>query len=301
MEMAHLTPGETASWHAAKRAIKSVIPASMFHRVRDLPYVVSSWYKPDEGTDRIPPLRLMFDGVRSKAAFVENGQSALRFYRDTAQISPNSAMLDIGSGIGRKTVPLLDFFTPQALYVGIDLNPVGVGWCLRHVTKINQRFMFFSVDLYNKFYAPNGAIKPRDLVLPFPDDSFDVVALWSVFTHMYPTDIDHYISEISRVLKPGGKLTASFYLMNDQAQERIDAGEASQKITHKGDQYWTTNPNIPEDLIAVGDDWLRDVLVRHGMEVSSMLYGEWSGNAVDPAIAHLNFQDIVIARRADLA
>jgi SAM-dependent methyltransferase len=157
--------------------------------------------------------------------------------------------------------------------------------------------MFFPVSIYNKFYAPNGAVSPENLVLPFADNSFDAVALWSVFTHMYPDDIAHYFSEISRVLKPGGRLLSSYYLMNDRARTRIADGTARQNIVHVGDRYWTANPNIPEDLIAVSDDWVRRELERVGMGPDLILYGAWSGNAVDPRIEQMNFQDIVIARK----
>jgi ubiquinone/menaquinone biosynthesis C-methylase UbiE len=46
---------------------------------------------------------------------------------------------------------------------------------------------------------------------PFADSSFDFVYLVSVFTHMLPADMEHYLSEISRVLKPAAKCAVSFF------------------------------------------------------------------------------------------
>jgi SAM-dependent methyltransferase len=284
--------------HNTRKFIKSIIPASIFHRVRDFPYYfIDLVQKNDKTNDTCPPLSLMFDGPRSKEKFKTSGEQALHFYKEVAKISPDSFMLDIGSGIGRKTIPLLSFLSPAAMYVGMDINTTGIDWCLRNITSKNGRFMFFPVNIYNKFYSPNGSIIPNKLVLPFADNSFDVVALWSVFTHMYPDDIAHYLSEIARVLKPGGQLLCSYYLMNEQAQARIKDGSARQAIVHAGDRYWTNNPNIPEDLIAVSDAWLGQEATKVGLAIDSIRYGAWSGNAVDSAIEQMNFQDIVIARK----
>lgn len=288
----------SSTMHNIRKVIKSVIPASVFHVVRDIPYYFIDLFSNDRANeDTCPPLRLMFDGPRSKEKFKVSGQQALHFYKNIAKISPDSFMLDIGSGIGRKTIPLLSFLSPAAMYVGMDINTTGIDWCLRNITSKNSRFMFFPVNIYNKFYSPNGSIVPGKLVLPFADNSFDAVALWSVFTHMYPDDIAHYFSEISRVLKPGGQLLSSYYLMNAEAIARVKDGTTLQNIAHAGDRYWTNNPNIPEDLIAVSDDWLRLEMEKTGMAVDSILYGAWSGHAADDAMEQMNFQDIVIARK----
>lgn len=58
-----------------------------------------------------------------------------------------------------------------------------------------------------------------------PDDAFDAVVLWSVFTHLYPDTIEHYLHEIHRALKPGGRLGAPFFVLDPHAFSEIDAGQ----------------------------------------------------------------------------
>ena len=47
--------------------------------------------------------------------------------------------------------------------------------------------------------------KASEYTFPYEDGEFDVVVLTSVFTHMLPDDVAHYLDEIARVLKPGGR------------------------------------------------------------------------------------------------
>lgn len=282
---------------ALRKAVKRLLPAPFFHRVRDLTYTVQDLVGPPPPDPRVPPLRHQYDGPRGYEIFAQNGQEALRFYQDVVAIQSDSTMLDIGSGIGRKTLPLLDVLGSRALYVGIDIDQRGVRWCSRNITPRHPRFVFFHFDIYNKFYNPGGRVRPSQVVLPFPG-GFDLVALWSVFTHMYPADIAHYLAEIARVLKPGGLVVASYYVMSERAKQQINSGATRERITHRvGEHAWTYNPNIPEELIAVEEPWLRGAYQDAGLSIERAMFGGWSNNPVPAGFAGLNWQDIVVATK----
>jgi ubiquinone/menaquinone biosynthesis C-methylase UbiE len=51
--------------------------------------------------------------------------------------------------------------------------------------------------------------------LPISDKSVDRIILWSVFTHMFRADISHYLKEFSRVLRPGGFVFATCFIVDD--------------------------------------------------------------------------------------
>ncbi len=282
----------------AKALIKEVLPAPVFNAVRDWPYLV---YDAIRGRltppDLVPPLHLMFDGPRSREEFIANGQECLSFYRDVVGVEPHHAILDIGSGIGRKTVPLLDYLDEDGRYVGIDIDQRGIDWCSKNITRRNPRFVFLRLDVHNKFYNPQGAIKPSEIVFPFADEAFDVVVLWSVFTHLYPSDIDRYLSEITRMLKPGGRLIGSFFVMDEESLARVAQGSADFQFVHAVPDGWTSNPNIPEDAIAVEIGWLEDTLTRRRLAIDRVHHGRWSGHPVAPGYHSLNHQDILVARR----
>lgn len=281
-----------------KQAIKDTVPAPLFNRIRDVPWIMRDWVtKAPIAQHPIPPLSLMFDGPRDYDLFLKMGRETLGFYKSVAGMKPGDAVLDIGCGIGRRTLPLLDYLNSKALYVGMDLDRRGIDWLTRHVTSRHQRFVFLQQDIYSKFYNPGGALIPGRLVLPFPDASFDMVALWSVFTHMYPDDIAHYLSEIARVLKPGGVLAASFFLYNDEILERMRRGETKSNFNHALKDCRTTNPNIPEDALAVGWEWLEAAQNEVGLQTSRRLYGAWSGHTPHIGLESTNYQDIVLAQK----
>jgi SAM-dependent methyltransferase len=281
-----------------KQAIKNVLPASIFQLTRDIPWMIQGIKtKAPKGQGPIPPLRLMFDGPRDYDLFLQTGQETLKFYKAIAHMKTGDNVLDIGCGIGRKTLPLLGYLENEALYVGMEIDRRGVDWLSRNVTSQNRRFVFLQQDIYNKFYNPNGALIAGELIFPFPAASFDMVVLWSVFTHMFPEDIAHYLEEIARVLKPGGTLAASFFLYNESILEQMQNGKTELNFSHELKDCRTTNPNIPEDAIAVRDSWLMETLGQLSMKPEQIMYGGWSGHTPHPDLPNVNSQDIVLAKK----
>src|SRR6267378_931984 len=90
----------------------------------------------------IPPVEAMFDGPASLEEFKANGDEFLRIYKDICGIQPTERMLDVGCGIGRKTVPLTGYLTGAARYEGIDANAFGVEWCTRNISPRFPNFRF---------------------------------------------------------------------------------------------------------------------------------------------------------------
>lgn len=283
--------------------IKRILPASLYPVIRDLPYTLKD--RGPQGLDEamdipIPKLRDQFDGERGYAVFDKNGREAFEFYRSVLGIRPDWKVLDLGSGIGRKTRPLVRFINDEGLYVGLDIDERGIKWCSNNLSPINPRLVFFRLNVYNSFYNPSGKIKADNIVLPFADNGFDMTVLWSVFTHMHEADIARYLVEISRILKPGGKIASSFLILNDQSKERIASGNTKLRLTHPlpGGHSCTNNPNVPEDAIAVDEDWLRQTYISAGLVIREpIMFGAWSGNRIDQKYSNLNYQDIVVAER----
>lgn len=280
----------------SKRYARRLLPPRVFSALHDLPFAVRDlrsghW----NGEDLVPPVRLMRDGHRGREAFVEGGREVVPFYRDVIGIGPSDTLLDIGSGIGRKTIPLLDYLDEDGRYIGVDVDIDLVDWCVRHISTKNPRFSFVPVSIHNSFYNPRGALPPERFVFPFPDDSFDAVVLWSVFTHLYPSTIDHYLSEVHRMLRSGGRIGASFFVLDETARAEVRAGRSFYPITHELDGFWTSNPTMPEDLIAVDHDWLLGAFDRAGFSMDELRFGSWSNHPIDATYAGLNVQDIVVA------
>ncbi|MCM3079665.1 class I SAM-dependent methyltransferase [Brevibacillus invocatus] len=55
----------------------------------------------------------------------------------------------------------------------------------------------------------------KDRKIPFEDEAFDVVIAWHVLTYNNWTDLEFAVSEIDRVLKPGGKFIGTIGAVGD--------------------------------------------------------------------------------------
>lgn len=94
--------------------------------------------------------------------------------------------LDIGCGIGRHAL----FLAGNGIeVVGIDLSTSGLEMAREAATAAGQVIDYRVGDFTN---------------LPIPDSSFDLALAWNVIYHGDAEVVQQAISEIRRVLKPGG-------------------------------------------------------------------------------------------------
>jgi len=239
----------------------------------------------------IPPLELMHDGPVGYQEFKDNGEEFFAYYTDLCHLNCHERMLDVGSGIGRKTFRLADYIQSPGSYEGLDIVKTGIDWCTEHITRRNRRFRFQLIDVYNRYYNPAGSQKAADYRFPFEDGSFDFVVLASVFTHMLPQDLENYLSEVARVLRRGGRCLISFFLLNDVSRELLNAGKSSVQMNPWMDSLWTADPNNPETAIGYEEDFVRSLYDKHKLEIAPPIhYGGWSGRE-----DFLSYQDLLLA------
>jgi SAM-dependent methyltransferase len=234
----------------------------------------------------------MFDGPGDLKEFKANGDEYLRIYRDLCDLPIDVRMLDVGSGIGRKTIPLTQYFNSAASYEGIDVNGAGVEWCRNAITPRFQNFRFQRIDVRNDLYNPSGTFQPSEYRFPFPDKSFTFVTLGSVFTHMMPRDVENYLSEINRVLGDG-RCLISYFLLNEESRRLIGAKASALAFERPEGQWATTTPNRPEDAIAFDECFVLAMYRRLSLKIVRVDYGSWCGRS-----NYLSYQDLILAERA---
>ena len=250
----------------------------------------------------VPPLWMMFDGPRNLEVFKENGEEFLKIYRDVGCLRPNDRMLDVGFGIGRKTIPLTRYLDERSVYEGLEITKAGVEWCSQHITPLRPNFRFQQIDVYNKMYNKEGRYRASEYRFPFPDDSFDFVMLGSVFTHMLPEDVPNYLSEIHRVMAPGSRCMISYFLLNEETQ-RLKA-EGAKNVSDParniipldfqfGDGvYRVTDQQVPELAVAYDEEWVRKLYADLALAIERVEYGLWCGRP-----HYLSYQDLVLATK----
>ena len=142
--------------------------------------------------------------------------------------------------------------------------------------------------------TPKGKYTPSDFRFPYPDGSFDVVLLASVFTRMLASDVKHYMHEIVRVLKPGGRSLITFFLLNEESSALSKEGTGSIKFEHEMQGARTADLENPEAAIRYPEAFVRDLYRECGLELREPLrYGKWCGRTNG-----MSWQDVVIAVKA---
>ena len=147
--------------------------------------------------------------------FDDVGHYFLAEFQRLGLFSSGTRVLDIGCGCGRLSYTLATDEAVRQLevrYTGMDIDQASIRWCQRHITPLNPKFDFYHADCYNPSYNPHGSIAAAQYRFPHDDSSFQLILLTSVLTHVLEDELRHYLSEVSRLLAPGGVAYASFFL-----------------------------------------------------------------------------------------
>ena len=230
--------------------------------------------------------------AESAAEFVEIGDDIVRRLREVAGLGPESRVVDIGCGYGRLAHALLRWPGFRGRYAGIDILERHVGWCAECLAPLaGGRFEFRFLDVRNGRYNPQGALDPNTVDLGVPPRSADVVVLSSVFTHMYPEQITHYLEQIRLMAAPGARVFATFFLLNDAWRAAAAENRPRYPLPHAlNDVCRFMDAADPLHVIAYEESWVRQQVAAAAFgPVGSVLYGSWSGRA-----DAFDFQDVLV-------
>lgn len=139
----------------------------------------------------LPPPNLMYDVIASRwqAVFLDSGQTivddmAVQLEQHGHPLQGFSSILDFGCGCGRLIRHVKQH--TNASLTGSDYNASLISWCQAHLS-----FASFSV---NQLLPP----------FSFAPASFDFVYARSVFTHLPAETQEAWMTEVHRVMRPGG-------------------------------------------------------------------------------------------------
>jgi len=274
-----------------KRRFLKLIPDSLkptLKKIYYLPADLSDLLTKRNGM--IPPRSMIFVG---NGDFIEIGEEFKKYFMELGNLQPNDRVLDIGCGIGRMAIPLTNYLSKEGEYWGFDIVKAGIDWCQERISPKYSNFHFLHSNIYNKQYNPNGKIRAQDYQFPFENDFFDFAFLTSVFTHMLPADVEHYVEEIARVLKPGGKCMITFFLLNEESTHLIHSGNSALNFRYQMDSFLTTNKNTPEDAIAYEEEFVKSLLDKHGLVISlPIYYGSWCNRE-----KFFTYQDLIVGEK----
>jgi len=237
-----------------------------------------------------PPTRLHFVG---NGDFKGVGYEFLRYFTDLGELKPHEDVLDIGCGVGRMALPLSRYLKSGS-YKGIDVVTEGIDWCQRNISCYHPNFEFVHVDLHNHHYNSRGTASASTYRFPYPDESFDFVFATSVFTHLLPNEAENYLREIGRLLRPGGRLLSTWFVLTDNAHAFVRTHNASPQLIHPySDGSWVTDAADPEGSIGHSEELIQRWFTEARLQANEpIVFGSWAGHETPTS-----YQDIVLARK----
>lgn len=227
------------------------------------------------------------------------GQRHIELYDRFMGLGAEMTLLEVGCGIGRDALQLLHLLKGTGRYIGIDVTRDSIIWCQRNITPRHPNFSFHHFDAENELYNPHGRKTSLDFTLPVPDGSVDRIFLASVFTHLFENEVLHYMREFARVLKPDGKVYASFFLHTPEAIEAArNSGTTAWKARFDiplGEGVYANDPVYPRGAVAFTDAAMRRLIDQAGLRLARpYLKGGWSGLHTESD----DGQDVAILMRA---
>lgn len=246
---------------------------------------------PFMGFDIPEDLALLTGGGRDTWEGISRAHLAA--YARYAPIEPHHRVLEIGCGVGRDAIPLADLLRPPGHYTGVDVVPASIDWCQEHVTHRHPHVTFVHLDVRSPMYNPSGRLSVTDVVLPAPDGSVDRALLQSVFTHMFPGDVAHYLRELHRVLRPDGLVFASMFVLSaSNLAVARSTGAPLQFPIHRDDDCFIQDSANPEGAVAYTPEAVERLAHAAGLVLDQPVHdGSWPGRTGVP-----DGQDIVVLR-----
>jgi len=222
--------------------------------------------------------------------FLAQGKHHLELLKTYGGLNENHTVLDIGCGIGRAAVPLTQYLSKEGKYEGFDVVKKGIVWCKKHISKDFPNFNFQYIPLNNDLYHFTEK-KAENFIFPYEDNSFDTVFLFSVFTHMQPLEVQNYLNEIQRVLKPKGKCLSTFFLYDNQIENKISNRDNGMSFPHERENYRLMNEKVPSANIAFKEIYLNQMIQSSHLKLENKIYGSWSKRTCEGLF---DFQDILV-------
>ena len=210
-------------------------------------------------------------------------------------LRPHHWILEPGCGSGRNArliAPLLDSVSGN--YSGFDVSRPAIAWCRESISSLYPNVRFDHADIQNSHYNPEGSIKPEEYRFPYEDEKFDVVFLPSVFTHMRRDGFEHYLDEIHRVIKPGGRLLSWHFLLENSAKP----GKFSAEFVPYDDISLIHNKENPDSTVVYDCQYVLKTLERKGFALHARMRGDWDGFR---PTGFADYQDRILSSRLGTA
>jgi SAM-dependent methyltransferase len=267
---------------------KSIHPATILLFFKQL------YYLPIDSYDYITGKRPFGVPPRGKTGivhseYVKAGKKYLTYFQEFAGLQQHHSVLDVRCGIGLMAVPLTHFLNEKGSYHGFDTSKIDINWCNKNISAKypNFHFQYSGID-----YQPNKTVDETDasnFIFPYDDAKFDFVCLTSVFTQMMPAEVEHYINETGRVMKPGATSLISLFIVNCESEDLMIKQPTQMNFPFNKGFYRLHSLQAENKQVAYDEEWLLEKLSKAGLKMEGIKYGKWCGRK-----NFLDYKDLLI-------
>lgn len=254
----------------------------------------------------IPP-----PGINYNQVAAEDASTYVRTFKEQAclkelpflmrqGLTPGSALLDYGCGLGRMAYAVSKYLDPQrGAYFGYEPNQTSLTY-LRDAWAPLPHFHFAGTELppeedyiaiHQQAQRTGGTSAGLARLGDLCTRPIDVQYSSSVFTHMWRNDIVALLKEMTRVLAPAGVCVNTWLCVDDFAAYILRCGLADRTLQHRVKDVLTYSLDNPLTCAAYEWDTVQGIYHDAGHEITEVLWGSWSGR--DNGV---HYQDIIVSR-----
>lgn len=230
-------------------------------------------------TSILIPRQKHMPGYINEETYEKTGRAFLRAAIDHG-LQPHHRVLDVGCGAGRFAVAASQYLNRRGSYMGLDVSNRWIRICRRSIGRKVHGFHFRHLDAFNSYYNDGSRAPANEARFPVATGTVDFVFSNSLFTHLCPADATHYLSEIGRVLKRGGRTLNTMYLLNEESRALLASVDSPQGETFEfPGSALVKHPEDPAHWIGLDEASVFDAHRDSGLELDSVRYGHWCGRA----------------------
>jgi SAM-dependent methyltransferase len=228
--------------------------------------------------------------VMGTSTFRLLGMDFLWQFAGEGGLEPQHAVLDIGCGGGRMAAPLL-YYLDGGSYHGFDVHKPSIDWCKQAIAPRDSAFTFEYVDVDNSLYHP-AKRSAETYEFPYGASTYDFAIATSVFTHMFRGEVENYLRQTFRVLRPGATFFCTAFLLSESALATMHRGRAVVTFAHEHQGSLIEQPDRPAAAVGHFPAVFFSLVTGAGFVCERWLAGSWPGGGT--GVSH---QDILVLRK----
>ncbi len=194
---------------------------------------------------------------------------------DALGLQPGNDVLELAAGIGEVGFLAAEQIAPTGTLISSDFAPEMITAAQARAERMgitNVRFRQIDAEGIDQ-----------------PAATLDgVLCRWG---YMLMADPEAALKETRRVLKPGGRVSATYYLLNERSLEVVRSDAPTPRFRHDRGDHMVTKPDVPEMVVGYREKYVTELYGRVGLEIDPPIeYGWWAR----PRPAR-GYQDAVVA------